>query len=293
MDLVLLSFLAAPIAASLIIAGIHAYLGLHVVERGVIFVDLSLAQIADVATRLPDAVIRDDGGEQPARIATIVIGRLRECRAVALDASPPPMDGAKAASRMRAVFAGLAACDPPDLLIVSGGDTLIRLLAADGSIDPAFNGGKPFTYHSAQALNEGGRRITVGKDGSIMSAGYTNLGDALRNHVILIHLNADGTLDQDFGGFVSPHSSADAIGLVATPGVAVFNPFVGDQGFAECYAAVQLSDGSWVTTGYGGATGEGVQRRAEQAEDVAPSPAPEGVVGLQAVADEVAGRNRE
>jgi len=32
--------------ASLVIAGIHAYLGVHVVERGVIFVDLSLAQIA-------------------------------------------------------------------------------------------------------------------------------------------------------------------------------------------------------------------------------------------------------
>jgi zinc/manganese transport system permease protein len=32
--------------ASLILTGIHAYLGLHVVERGVIFVDLSLAQIA-------------------------------------------------------------------------------------------------------------------------------------------------------------------------------------------------------------------------------------------------------
>jgi zinc/manganese transport system permease protein len=41
-----LQFLAAPFAASLIIAGIHAYLGVHVVERGVIFVDLSLAQIA-------------------------------------------------------------------------------------------------------------------------------------------------------------------------------------------------------------------------------------------------------
>lgn len=39
-------FLAAPLAASLIVTGIHAYLGLHVVERGVIFVDLSLAQIA-------------------------------------------------------------------------------------------------------------------------------------------------------------------------------------------------------------------------------------------------------
>ena len=41
-----LGFLAAPFVASLVIAGIHAYLGLHVVERGVIFVDLSLAQIA-------------------------------------------------------------------------------------------------------------------------------------------------------------------------------------------------------------------------------------------------------
>jgi zinc/manganese transport system permease protein len=42
----ILQFLAPAIVASLIIAGIHAYLGLHVVERGVIFVDLSLAQIA-------------------------------------------------------------------------------------------------------------------------------------------------------------------------------------------------------------------------------------------------------
>jgi len=46
MDTSVLSFLAAPFAASLVIAGIHAYLGVHVVERGVIFVDLSLAQIA-------------------------------------------------------------------------------------------------------------------------------------------------------------------------------------------------------------------------------------------------------
>jgi zinc/manganese transport system permease protein len=46
MDVATLQFLAAPFVASLIIAGIHAYLGVHVVERGVIFVDLSLAQIA-------------------------------------------------------------------------------------------------------------------------------------------------------------------------------------------------------------------------------------------------------
>ena len=46
MDLTILQFLAAPFAASLILTGIHTYLGVHVVERGVIFVDLSLAQIA-------------------------------------------------------------------------------------------------------------------------------------------------------------------------------------------------------------------------------------------------------
>jgi zinc/manganese transport system permease protein len=42
----IVEFLAAPFVASLILTGIHAYLGVHVVERGVIFVDLSLAQIA-------------------------------------------------------------------------------------------------------------------------------------------------------------------------------------------------------------------------------------------------------
>jgi zinc/manganese transport system permease protein len=46
MNIGILQFLAAPFVASLILTGIHAYLGVHVVERGVIFVDLSLAQIA-------------------------------------------------------------------------------------------------------------------------------------------------------------------------------------------------------------------------------------------------------
>jgi zinc/manganese transport system permease protein len=45
-DPAILQFLAAPFAASLILTGIHAYLGVHVVERGVIFVDLALAQFA-------------------------------------------------------------------------------------------------------------------------------------------------------------------------------------------------------------------------------------------------------
>src|SRR5213076_1739065 len=48
----LVSFLALPFLAGLILTGIHAYLGVHVVERGVIFVDLSLAQIAGLGTTI-------------------------------------------------------------------------------------------------------------------------------------------------------------------------------------------------------------------------------------------------
>ena len=48
MDIVM--FLIPPFLAGLVLTGIHAYLGVHVVERGVIFVDLSLAQIAALGT---------------------------------------------------------------------------------------------------------------------------------------------------------------------------------------------------------------------------------------------------
>ena len=46
----ILEILLPAFVASLILTGIHAYLGVHVVERGVIFVDLSLAQIAALGT---------------------------------------------------------------------------------------------------------------------------------------------------------------------------------------------------------------------------------------------------
>src|ERR1039457_4958647 len=46
----ILQILLPAFVASLILTGIHAYLGVHVVERGVIFVDLSLAQIAALGT---------------------------------------------------------------------------------------------------------------------------------------------------------------------------------------------------------------------------------------------------
>jgi zinc/manganese transport system permease protein len=59
----ILEFLAAPFVASLILTGIHAYLGVHVVERGVIFVDLSLAQIAALGATI--AVLMPISGGDP------------------------------------------------------------------------------------------------------------------------------------------------------------------------------------------------------------------------------------
>src|SRR5438552_10507879 len=58
----ILLFLLAPFVASLILTGIHAYLGVHVVERGVIFVDLALAQIAALGATVAVVVGMDPHG---------------------------------------------------------------------------------------------------------------------------------------------------------------------------------------------------------------------------------------
>src|SRR6476660_804397 len=68
MDTSILAFLAAPFVASLILTGIHAYLGVHVVERGVIFVDLSLAQIAALGATIA-LLLPISGGDPHAPIA--------------------------------------------------------------------------------------------------------------------------------------------------------------------------------------------------------------------------------
>src|SRR3977135_1580981 len=46
MSLALLSLLWAPFLMCLVLTGIHAYLGVHVIAREVVFVDIALAQIA-------------------------------------------------------------------------------------------------------------------------------------------------------------------------------------------------------------------------------------------------------
>jgi len=59
----ILVFLLWPFMASLILTGIHAYLGVHVVERGVIFVDLALAQIAALGATIAILVGMDPHGQ--------------------------------------------------------------------------------------------------------------------------------------------------------------------------------------------------------------------------------------
>lgn len=48
----MLDLLILPLAAALVILAMHAYLGLHVIARGIIFVDLAFAQIAALGTTL-------------------------------------------------------------------------------------------------------------------------------------------------------------------------------------------------------------------------------------------------
>lgn len=130
---------------------------------------------------------------------------------------------------------------------------VVRLNGANGAPDAAFNGGKPVAFHAGGVIGDNARRSIVEADGSIVAAGYMGLG-AGGNHVVLVRLTPSGALDEKFGNFVFPAETGKDLGIAARPGVAVFNPFRVDGGFAESYGVVRLSDGSYVTTGYGQAT---------------------------------------
>src|SRR5512142_3592639 len=62
--MLILEFLILPFIASLILTGIHAYLGVHVVERGAIFVDLALAQIAALGATIAILAGMDPHGSE-------------------------------------------------------------------------------------------------------------------------------------------------------------------------------------------------------------------------------------
>jgi zinc/manganese transport system permease protein len=66
-----IEMMAAPVATALILVGMHGYLGTHVVRRGVIFVDIALAQIAAFGVAVA-MLFGADIGTMPAFAAGIV-----------------------------------------------------------------------------------------------------------------------------------------------------------------------------------------------------------------------------
>jgi hypothetical protein len=65
-------------------------------------------------------------------------------------------------------------------------------------------------------LPDGGRRATVESDGTITSAGYTNLGEGLGNDVVLLRQKPDGTPDTSFG-FGTPSLPGVGVSIGSSP----------------------------------------------------------------------------
>jgi zinc/manganese transport system permease protein len=63
----MLSFMAAPFAACLVLVGLHAYFGIHVIERRILFVDLAVAQFAALG-----AVVGFAFGQHPGEFGSTV-----------------------------------------------------------------------------------------------------------------------------------------------------------------------------------------------------------------------------
>ena len=70
----MLQFMAAPFAACLILVGIHGYLGLHVLLRQVIFVDLALAQIAALGAAIAILLPHAEGDPHGAPVYWVSLG---------------------------------------------------------------------------------------------------------------------------------------------------------------------------------------------------------------------------
>ena len=76
MDALALPFFRNAALAALVLAGIHAYLGFHVVRRGVLFVDLALAQMAALGVAVSVVLGRehDEAGSYALALAMTLVG---------------------------------------------------------------------------------------------------------------------------------------------------------------------------------------------------------------------------
>lgn len=64
----MLDLILPPLAACMVIVAIHSYLGLHIIAREVIFVDLSLAQMAALGSTVAILAGSAPGSRLPTRM---------------------------------------------------------------------------------------------------------------------------------------------------------------------------------------------------------------------------------
>lgn len=112
-------------------------------------------------------------------------------------------------------------------------DRYVVRLTEDGDLDASYgpDGTGFVSLDVYQGSRDNQRHARILPGGELIASGYTNL--AGRNQVVLVKLDADGAADTTFSG----------------DGVVRLTPF--PLGMAECYDTALLSDGSYVTTGYG------------------------------------------
>ncbi|MBI5428293.1 MAG: metal ABC transporter permease [Nitrospinae bacterium] len=74
----LATFMAAPAAACIILAVVFSYFGVHVLKREIVFVDLSLAQLAALGTTVAYVmeIELDTGGSQALSLAFVAAGAI-------------------------------------------------------------------------------------------------------------------------------------------------------------------------------------------------------------------------
>lgn len=65
MSLLTVTFLAAPVTLAVLLVMMHSYLGLHVIEREVVFVDIGLSQVAALGSALSIMLMNEDSGMYP------------------------------------------------------------------------------------------------------------------------------------------------------------------------------------------------------------------------------------
>jgi len=68
-----IQFLAAPFALAVLLVLIHSYLGLHIIERDIIFADISLSQVAALGAAISAVVFQVEGSKSIA-ISLVLCG---------------------------------------------------------------------------------------------------------------------------------------------------------------------------------------------------------------------------